>query len=721
MASLLDGEDILALESASTWDESAWSTDRSGQATEGDSDRNLHPLASSTAPTRGPSPAGSFRRPGTKAEEDEDFARAMAASQGDIRYGNQETGVMRPDGSTIKVQGPQLPGYENPNQWALVRVEQTTSEVVPDVDPVGRRHIPGQPRFLKNSIHGDYLPSFLTICHNIPAVRELLLMPGYTRYDYGQNPEWWKGHPIVLPKVVHTSDGSPADPVLARYDDFVAELQRLMAFLDASERAYASTANLEKTAGLARHGKSARTSTQSIVETFITELIAAAHSVNQSADIVEQIFGLQAGSADGSIDSRMTTLLDFAVEGETHLSEQMDRILWDTEAIEEEPVDRYVESLPAVMVMRLKQHSPTLGKLGVTAPSHLYMDKYLKENVDAIRPLRNQMSKERGRLSKISTVGEKLKNWRSSRYNITVDTEKLLAQTKAQIKPGGPDTDMANGSIVTETDRLSDQIDTVMRSIEEKLILLDQERNKTLKALSDLSSPSHAESLLGGLEHRFTLVGIATKPTTTYVLLPKEDTTDEQMITDDQSDEETPPTMQWWRIEYSLNGTKAAINRNTTFGYETLPAIELEHTSALLVYASDAALDQRLVSDRNLPDALQEFVRADNAFFEEELQSQPPPSYQFDEPLPTQTIERKISIDSTRAEGGSDAEMDQDPRTHASYGLGYDVQTQYDDQPLVEITPDGPGSSDSGADVSHDNKVGKSWDDSRPRDESVQW
>lgn len=462
------------------------------------------------------------------------------------------------------------------------------------------------------------------------------------------------------------------------------------------------------------------------METFISELTAAAHSVDQSADVVERIFGLQAGSSDGSIDARLASIFDVAIEGEeTSLSEQVDGILWDTEAMDVEPVDRYVETLPAIMVVRLKQHNPNATKLGVKAPQVLHMDKYLKENVEAVRPLRSRMARERQRVSKITEVQQKLQKWSSSRHSITVETDKLLAQSKAQLKPTGPDADMAHGGIAERPgDELAQKIDKIVHSIEDKLVILGREREKAINVLTELSSPVQAETLLGAPEHRYTLVGVSTKPTTTYLLRSREDSHGGEMIIDDQDDPETPSTMQWWRTEYSIYGTTASINSNPMAGYEALAAIEHEHTSALLVYASDEALDQRNVSDHNLTEALQEFVRQDNAFFEQELQDQPPPSYSFpDDGQAMQSIERKLSLDSLVAEGGSDAEMDHDPRTNASYGLGYGAETQYDDHPLVEIDPpllDDHNSSDSGADMSHDDKPVQSWDDPRARGD-VTW
>lgn len=105
-------------------------------------------------------------------------------------------------------------------------------------------------------------------------------------------------------------------------------------------------------------------------------------------------------------------------------------------------------------------------------------------------------------------------------------------------------------------------------------------------------SQSAPPGLEGGvLRHRYTLRGVSTKPHVTYVLRPKSDTADQGPDADMFSDGDAPEGMQWWRIEYDVtfNGPKTLVTRSTED--DVLRAVELEHNQALLVYASDNAIN----------------------------------------------------------------------------------------------------------------------------------
>ncbi|KAI7631994.1 hypothetical protein KC319_g16337 [Hortaea werneckii] len=157
--------------------------------------------------------------------------------------------------------------------------------------------------------------------------------------------------------------------------------------------------------------------------------------------------------------------------------------------------------------------------------------------------------------------------------------------------------------------------------------------------------------------------------------------------------------MQWWRLEYEVAGTGANITKTKTPDYDVLRAAELEHREVLLVYASDQINDISL-HDPTLPPPLQQFVDEDNKLFKAELQAAAenaqPPAYSIDADdamadVPRESIERKGSMDSMRAEGGDD-DTDRDRRMslpgygeenffdNSAYGLGPMKQQQQQHQ-----------------------------------------
>jgi hypothetical protein len=166
-------------------------------------------------------------------------------------------------------------------------------------------------------------------------------------------------------------------------------------------------------------------------------------------------------------------------------------------------------------------------------------------------------------------------------------------------------------------------------------------------------------------------------------------------------DDDTPDGCKWWRIQYEAyaNGRGANITKVESPGYDVLRAAELEHTSALLVYAKDSSDYEGL--DSSLPRPLQDFIERDNAHFRAEIEeaknNRPPPSYNatsfdiMDEDEVRPSIEQRTSMDSTRAEGNvSDADddiggdppgYDQDGfEGHAEFGLGPNMKQNYREQ-----------------------------------------
>lgn len=120
-------------------------------------------------------------------------------------------------------------------------------EVVPDADAQDRRRAPGEPAFLKPLTTKDFLPSLITILHTVPRCRHAFLAKKDLRLNYGtqdQISSWWSGESIELSSVRmldQAGNEESNDPL-----ELVHELQRLMAFLDKTTRAYGSAAALAR-------------------------------------------------------------------------------------------------------------------------------------------------------------------------------------------------------------------------------------------------------------------------------------------------------------------------------------------------------------------------------------------------------------------------------------------------------------------------------------------
>ena len=724
MNAFFDGEDISKDEEATQWNEGLFHTGRDGEMNNDPQQHLLRPLASSAAATRPNSPAPSNRsnlHPATKQEEDEDIQRALAMSQNEFGGGfQQESGVVGPSGQVF---GPANREYYEKDQWALVPSTGAyeTSEIVPDVDVEQRIHAPGEPRMLKQMPNGDYTPNLLTICNAIHGAREALLMREHAQVSYGQDGDWWKGHPISMPKIVNVDDGSAAEPESDDQDELLAEVQRLMAFLGASNRSYGSIGALTQTNAIKRTSP-ASTRSRTLLELFLQNWAAAASSKSKNADDVIGLFSTTVGTnAAEGMDTPDMSLIDLQVtigEGSKgDLFELLDGLLWDTDAENSTMSDNYIERPADVLVMRVYQaNAAAASQLRVEVPPQFHVDKYLKDNIATTRATRLDMAKGKKRIAKIEEIEKKLKTWKHPKKNEQLDASLLLKHTlghfSGQNRIDAAKADKTNdATVVDEMDanpphyeEIAQKLEKVIANIDSKLVTLAQEKEKTRKAISDMSKAPPPGLQPEELKHRYTLCGVATKPSTTYVLYPTDSEPDDEMVDDDT----TPRGMRWWRLEYevSATGSGAKVTKTKTADYDVIRAVELEHSSALLVYASDAALSppsEALL----LPRPLQDFVDRDNELFAAELQTEKnkPPAYDLTD-IPRESIER-TSIDSTRVEGGSDygggggrvspPGYDEDNfMGHPGFGLGPDIKQGYreadaegeDDVPVHEIKLD---------------------------------
>lgn len=697
---ILEAEDIDQLERPPTsqfdhsWDEGHFAgPGRDGEGV------NLQPLGASGAPTRGPSPAGSLRlqQPKSRNDEDDELEKALRASREEAglpqlphAQAQQETGVLMHDGTEVKQFGPATKDYYDSKNWAMVPSAKTNvgddAEAVADLEPAERVHLAGEPRLLKHFPDGDYTPNLITICHAIPAAREALLMRDRVRPDYGKEEDWWRGRAIPLPRVVNIQDGSSVESDLDDDDELLAEIQRLMAFLDASDRSYASLGALTQTSVIKNADLNSMALTQSgtLMEFLLMKWSAAEQKKLTTADnhhTATQLFTTTVGTKSADTSSRMPklTVVDMPVtqpEGEkTTLLEQLDALIWRTSTDNAEASENYIEHAADVLVMRLHSTAPAREQLGVDVPAAFHIDKYLAENAAATRELRQTMAAAKHRIGQLAALEDKLRTWprhpRSTRGGPvakSLDAKTLLQHSLAhfsgQTRRDADRNDTTNAPALADAQPLpahyadvAAKLEAVIASIDEKLGVLAAEKEKTRQTLAEMSRASAAAPGVENASRRYTLRGVATKPNITYVLQKKEavvgvpraagarapldrmDTSSssqpliqiEETPLEDVDDEDTTPRgYQWWRIDYEASSATALqtppkITITKTPDYDVLRAAELEHHSALLVYASDAAVDFVSPSQHDafeLPDALREFVQRDNALFRAESEAE---------------------------------------------------------------------------------------------------
>ncbi|KAK1811636.1 hypothetical protein LTR12_013975 [Friedmanniomyces endolithicus] len=714
---LFDQEDISKEEEGMTWREEHFSADRDGNERE---NNHLRPLTATAPGSRMPSPSDgrSILHPTSQDQEDADMRAAMGNSLSQYQGPTfqQESGIIGKDGSE-KHFGPATKDSYDSARWAVVTTAQASSEVIPDADAEHRRNLHGQPRFLKQLPDGDYLPNLLTICHGIAGTREAMLSRRTVQASYGQDVEWWRGHAISMPRIVHTISGRPIDAESEDRDAMVAEVQRLMAFLDQSERSYASVVPLMQTAAVKEKHHATGTS-QTWMASFL-EVWSTAITEPNGGDMFRTSWGLDESRSHFDITTPAT-------EGEkSDLREIIDNMFWGAGA--DETMKLGLDRLADVLVLHLKSPNKNASELGVRVHRELHMERYLQENREATADVRAAVVDSLTKVKRISAIEEKLTKWKHPRKDAQLSPTALLKQSRSvfvnKAELHGPSNHLSNGVPATQSndEDIAAKLEKVTASIDSKLTILASEKEKTTKTLAEMSRSSLPE-LEKQHKHRYLLRGVATKPNVTYLLLPKDDDDDDEdkemleigvnssQAKDDDAD--TPEGTQWWRVQYEANaaGTGANLSKHKMPGYEVLRAVELEHSSSLLVYASDAVNDIALI-DPSLPMPLQEFVDADNGLFRAELVQTRPPVYEdysggsggVDDVRPS--IERLHSVDPIEAGEGNGQPSPpgyerEEFLDHAGFGLGprfkgddapyVDVGDEEEDVPVTDIVLDEP-------------------------------
>ncbi|KAK5008829.1 hypothetical protein LTR28_003451 [Elasticomyces elasticus] len=558
--------------STNTWDEQALHADRDGGPDPNAGTQNLK-LPLSNAPTRGPSPAPSFRQPVTQDEADADFAAAMAASQQDLSSIAQ-TGTYF---------GPATREQYDPNKWAVTVAGPVDTSVVDVEDPRDRGASTAYPRFVRPTNKNNYLANFLTICHSIPKAREALLRRKHDFPTYGENPDWWRGDPIRFPTTTRKSTFSDWEKrTTSDNEELVTEMQRIMAFLGNSDRWYCSADSLSQLSAVTNLKK-----TYSDEPGPSLELARVLEAWEQAA---EEVFGGDPlnhifHSVAGRSPSEGPSKLDFWVltspvstSESRSLNEWILHTLWSKAG--ESATQWWLDINPDVLPMILStgdRDTPINVDIPITLDLSLYQEhnsKELQEILEAIGVFRQQ-------IQHIEALQVKLRERRHPQTGIVTTAEDLLRASqrhfsKQLVKLSQEKAkDSENSVSQTDLQRNIDRFDSIVRKID---LAIDDIRKK----LED-------------------------QPLDPYLLAS-------QQVIDDP---DAPQGMQWWCINYE--NVSEPISTNPCLTYEVLAAVKGQgDVSALLVYARKEALDDEQGS-MLLPN-LWNFVVRDNELFEQELE-----------------------------------------------------------------------------------------------------
>ena len=406
-------------------------------------------------------------------EQDDDMQKAIAMSMSQTLPG-QEVGVTGPSDAYF---GPANQSFYDTQTWAMTSTRHHAQEILQNPEPEYRKREANTPAFLKPSPAGHYLPALITILHAIPMAREALLMRHYTLPDYGHSTEWWDGLSIQAPKVV---DLEQLDQ-LREWEDLIFEMQRLMAFLDETERAYGSVDVVANMEGIS-HGEDVE---GNFLKTW-HETALRAQPDFELATIFES-----AANVGDELHKAFHALELFAPVGEMDngysIYDSFDEALWGVFS-PSDPDEVYVERVGDIFVIRMNSRDTTSTGHGIKIPPVWYPDRYLKGSIDAARKMRLEKVAIKDEIRWIEDKQKRVTKFQSSTKQI--DATKLLNITKSYLQSSSPKVGVENGTGPAERDQSvrPDESNTAYARVAEELQAVAERVSQKFKGNSSICS-----------------------------------------------------------------------------------------------------------------------------------------------------------------------------------------------------------------------------------------
>lgn len=360
------------------------------------------------------------------------------------------------------------PSYDA-NEWAMVpRGNAYATEILPDPDAVDRKRKGEEPAFLKPSVEENRLASILTIYHQIPLAREVFLNKEKLASDYGSNPEWWTGTKIEANSSNWTGEASWNTPTQEDIENFLIEIQRLMAFLTGTERAYGSADALAAQKALEYQGSA------DVESKFFDAWKDACVKMDQ-AHLIKLLYStaVQPNAAETwAPESNHFAVLDLQIpfsdsktSEETTIYDLADEILWQRSGFDMNN-SAYLDSLGEIVAFRFASNPNSEARIRV--PAIWWPDRYLKENREEVLEMRLKQADITRRISKINMKEQKLTHFTLSSGKVVKVKDLFAASMRHDENIITNSQDENTYSPNSETN-ISKELEKVMKSIDAKL------------------------------------------------------------------------------------------------------------------------------------------------------------------------------------------------------------------------------------------------------------
>lgn len=404
--------------------------------------------------------------------EDEQLSRAMAISMNESQIiPGQETGTIDYEKQTF---GPATREHYDTANWAMIHPTAHTQEILLNPEPHDRKRQPNTPAFFKTPSTGHRLPALIKILHAIPMAREALLNRTQTLQDYGHEKDWWDGTPVKVLRIVNMD----ADGRKINEDDVVYEAQRLMAFLDKTDRAYGSTNVLAGFEGIELQDNGKMLNFMNLWQAAVVRF------GSPLANIFESIGTKLDPSDPEDARSEHVPILTVRVDNETSgkgltLYEALDHMLW-VDAKENDEI--YLQKVGDIFTLEVDNQVENVSGLGIEIPPIWYADRYLPSHKKLAKDMLARKAAVVAQLQNEEKIQSRISSFQKPADGAQVDITKLLARATAYFDRKKAYQDASNehsltgqhsreifGQSQAETDPVANELRALTARISDKL------------------------------------------------------------------------------------------------------------------------------------------------------------------------------------------------------------------------------------------------------------
>ena len=338
----------------------------------------------------------------------------MSLSEGQTLPG-QETGVTDLSKQAF---GPAQQEYYDTEKWSMTLPGAHTQEILLNPEPIDRRRQPSTPAFLKPAPDTPRLSALIKILHEIPIAREALLNTDFLLADYGHDPQWWDGEPVKQLRVVNVDSGYQD----AYGQDLISETQRLMAFLDKTERAYGSTEGITKLQG--------RYADKDGVVSFLEDWQSITAEVSPGA-FLRNTFesrGVRRDPEDGDDKYQTFSCLPLnmspgMVDKGFSLYNALDEVIWE----EADGPEVFLKDIGNVITFAVTCWDTLADGIGIDIPAVWYPDRYLESSIQQSKSYRDRKEALVNQYDSLEAARQKLLKF-ANPPKPAVDASSLLAK-----------------------------------------------------------------------------------------------------------------------------------------------------------------------------------------------------------------------------------------------------------------------------------------------------